>query len=151
MSDITTSLPPDPVPDAKDPLIERPFTRGNVIDKWLRDKGWKRNQLAKKAGVTRNSVTNLLNDKVKSDDDTVQKVLVALDRNEEQLHALLNRVNGKTVVPFRSPETRERKEDLDKHLRDAVQWGHRIADLPRDAYVAIFNIILALENAYRKR
>jgi transcriptional regulator with XRE-family HTH domain len=126
------------------------FTRGDAIGKVLNLKGWTRKQLADAAELRPNTITDLLNNNVESEPDTVQKVCKVLDVDVDDIDELVAQMNGKTrVSPFRSPS--ERDEDKDPIKREAAERAKRIAALPLPARMAIYNVIAALEDAYIKK
>lgn len=134
------------------PLIAAPFNEGDAVYHWMREQGLTRTRLAKLSKRRRNTITDLINNNVETEPNTLRDVLTALGKDEDQCRALVNQMNGKgNVVFLRPPETRERKEDLDKDLNEAIEFGHRYVALPDDAKMAIYNVLRAFERAFRPK
>jgi len=126
--------------------------RGHVILVWMQQQGLDRTKLANATGHTRNTIGDLLKKNVESQPHVVRNVLRVLGREEEELLATVKRWNGEgaSVIPLRPFGSRDRDYDKDPDKDDAHRYADRIVELPRDAQMAVFNIVRALETAYRK-
>lgn len=126
------------------------FHAGDAILKWMSMAGLTRAQLAHKTGHRRNTITDLINNNVETEPSTLKNVLKALNKTPEELQALVNQMNGRGAAPLVRPSDRTRDYDRDPKTREWIEYGKRIAELPQDAQMAIFNVIRAFENLYRK-
>lgn len=122
---------------------------GDVVQKLMDQAGLKQATLADRSGVGRNTIGSLLGGDVSSDPATIEKVAIALGTSRMALEQYANRLNGEdNVLPMPRTNLKEREEDRDPEISEAVQYGRRIARLPRLARLVIFNTVQAFEDAY---
>lgn len=140
------AVPKDPNED-RDPLE---FHIGDAILKIMAAKGYNRARLAKESGHRRNTIGALIAQAAETEPATIENVLRVLDVDRAFVEALVQRMNGQTqkITQIRPPDVREREIDKDPVKREAAEFGLRIASLPSDARMAIYNVIRALESAF---
>lgn len=146
-SDVSPAALSDQDKETRDPLE---FHIGDAILKIMTARGYTRAQLAKESGHRRNTIGDLIAQASETEPATIEDVLRVLNVDRAYVEALVQRMNGQgqKVTQMRPPDIRERAIDKDPVKREAAEYGLRIASLPLDAQMAIFNIIRALENAY---
>lgn len=138
--------PPNPRMDDLDVLD---FHIGDAILKLMQARGYNRARLAKESRHRRNTIGALVANAAETEPKTIEDVLRVLNVDRAYVEALVNRMNGvyTKVTPIRPSDVREREIDKDPVKRECTEYGLRIATLPRDAQMAIFNVVRAFEGA----
>lgn len=104
--------------------------------------------LAIKTGLSRNTVGDLIRKAVESEKGTIEAIADYFKTSRNALDQEVARLNGEgNVVSIVRRDQKEREEDRDPDLDEAIQYGKRIARLPRIARLAIFNTVQAFEDA----
>lgn len=122
---------------------------GNVIQKLMDDAQPRITQtkLAELTGLARNTISDLIRNASEAEQGTIERVADALNTTRGALMGMVDRLNGEdNVLPMPRREQREREEDRDTDVAEALQYGKRLAKLPRIARLAIFNTIQAFED-----
>lgn len=137
----------DKEPPSRDPLE---FHIGDAILKLMQARGYNRARLAKESQHRRNTIGALIAQAAETEPKTVEDVLRVLGVDRAYVESMVNRMNGvpSKVTAIRPPDVREREIDKDPVKREAAEFGLRIASLPSDARMAIYNVIRALESAF---
>lgn len=105
--------------------------------------------LANKTGLSRNTIGDLVHKNVDSGKGTIEAIADYFKTSRNALEQEVARLNGEgNVISITRRDQKERAEDRDPELDEAVQYGKRIARLPRIARLAIFNTIQAFEDAF---
>lgn len=144
-----TPTTPETVPsqEPKDPLALT-FHLGDAILKIMNDRGLNRAKLAELSGHRRNTIGDLISSAAESEPKTIENVLRVLGVSRAEVEAMVGRMNGtQKVTVMRPPDARERDIDKDPVKREAAEFGLRIAALPDDAKMAIYNVVRAFESA----
>lgn len=131
----------------RDPLE---FHIGDAILKIMNARGMNRARLAKASGHRRNTIGALIAQAAETEPATIENVLRVLHVDRAFVEAMVQRMNGQSqkITQIRPPEIREREIDKDPIKREAAEFGLRIATLPSDARMAIYNVIRAFEHAF---
>lgn len=124
---------------------------GDVIQK-LMDQSEPRvtqTRLAEKTGLARNTISDLIRNASDAESATVEAVAAALNSTRGAIEGMVDRLNNEdNVLPMPRRDQRERVEDRDDDLAEALLYGKRIARLPRIARLAIFNTVQAFEDCF---
>lgn len=137
------------MPAAVGDILE--FHRGDALLKLLSRSGLTRRQLAKRAGLRPNTITNLLNNNVESEMDTLRRVCEELKTSLVDVDDLVAQMNGRPKVVALSRSRDEREEDRDPQKREAQQYVQRIVSLPIQARLLVYNLVAVLESAFRAK
>lgn len=134
--------------DSRDPLE---FHIGDAILKLMQAKRFNRARLAKESKHRRNTIGSLIANAAETEPKTIEDVLRVLNVDRAFVESMVNRMNGvhSKVTQIRPPDVRERAIDTDPIKRECFEYGMRIATLPGDAQMAIFNVVRAFEAAIK--
>lgn len=103
-------------------------------------------ELAERSGLNRNTIGNLIDNAFSPSPDTQEKVAKGLGTTREWILGEVDRLNSASnVVQMRSG--RDREEDRDPELKEALDIGRRIRRLDPMQRVTINTFVAALEQA----
>lgn len=121
---------------------------GDVVAKLLKkaDPPMNQAELAERSGLNRNTIGNLIDNAFSPSPETQEKVAKGLGTTREAILAEVDRLNSPSnVVPMRSG--RDREEDKDPELKEALDLGRRIRRLDPLQRVAVNTFVASLEQA----
>jgi len=120
---------------------------GDVVSKLLKDHDPPMTQaeLADRSGLNRNTIGNLIDNAFSPSPETQEKVARGLGTTREAILGEVDRINASNVVSIRSG--RDREEDKDHELKEALDLGRRIRRLGPMDRVALTTFVASLEQA----
>jgi transcriptional regulator with XRE-family HTH domain len=130
------------------------YHRGDVVSKLMNETEptMTNERLAELAGCARATVTGLLSGAKKTEDAIVEAMARALGLTLAQVDEEVRRLNeGDLPTDTRPRAARTRAEDHNLVLDESLRLGHKIATLPLAARVALLNLVMAFEDAYREK
>jgi transcriptional regulator with XRE-family HTH domain len=124
---------------------------GDVVAKLLKthDPPLTQAELADRSGLNRNTIGNLIDNAFSPSPETQEKVARGLGITRESILAEVDRINSQSnVVSIRSG--RDREEDKDHELKEALDLGRRIRHLGPMERVALSTFVASLEQARKQ-
>jgi transcriptional regulator with XRE-family HTH domain len=123
---------------------------GDVVAKLLKthDPPLTQAELADRSGLNRNTVGNVIDNAFSPSPETQDKIARGLGTTREFIVGEVDRINSSNVVSIRSG--RDREEDKDQELKEALDLGRRIRRLGPMDRVALTTFVASLEQAHRQ-
>jgi transcriptional regulator with XRE-family HTH domain len=137
----------------RDPMRLR-YHRGDVVSKLMNETQppMTNERLAELASCSRGTVAGLLSGEKETKDSYVEAMSRALGVTLAQVDEEVRRLNDEgSPADHRSRTARTRAEDHNLVLDESLRLGHKIAILPLAARVALLNLVMAFEDAYRDK
>jgi transcriptional regulator with XRE-family HTH domain len=138
----------------RDPMRLR-YHRGDVVSKLMNETQppMTNERLAELASCSRGTVAGLLSGEKETKDSYVEAMARALGVTLAQVDEEVRRLNdeGSPADDHRPRAARTRAEDHNVVLDESLRLGHKIATLPLAARVALLNLVMAFEDAYRDK